>query len=115
MPKKSGASAPETVSGEVRLSSKTKRQHPNPPSNGASDTKFGSARHPRGRTEWERLCKATDMDTGQLRVSVGTPDKPLLTCEEAVRQRGAHRDLLLWVGPDIISTGEDEFPKKRFE
>ena len=115
MPKKSGASAQETAPREVGPSSKTKRQHPNPPSNGASDTKFGSALHPRSRTEWERLCKATDMDTGQLRGSVRTPDNPLLTYEEAVHQRGTARDLLLWVGPDIVPTEEDEFPKKRSE
>ncbi len=53
------------------------------------------------------------MDTGQLRGSVGTPDNPLLTYEEAVRQRGADRDLLLWVCPDIVPAGEDEFPKGR--
>ncbi len=57
----------------------------------------------------------TDMDTGQLRGSVGTPDNPLLTYEEAVRQRGTDRDLVLWVGQDIMPAGEDEFPKKRSE
>ncbi len=51
------------------------------------------------------------MDTEQLRGSVGTPDDPLLPYEEAVRQRGTDRDLVLWVGQDIIPAGEDEFPK----
>ncbi len=115
MPKKSGASAQETAPGEARPSSKTKRQRPNAPSSGASDTKFGSVLHPQSWTEWEQLCKATDMDTGQLKGNVGTPDNPLLTYEEAVRQRGPDRDLLLWVGPDIIPAKEDEFPKKRSE
>ena len=115
MSKKSGTSAQETAPGETGPSSKTKRQRPNPPCEGASDTKFGSARHPQRRTVWERLCKATNIDTGQLRGSVGTLDKPLLTYEEAVRQRGTDRDLVLWVGPDIIPAGEDEFPKKRSE
>ena len=98
MPKKSGASAPETVPREMGPSSKVKRQRPNPPNEGAFDTKFGSTRHPQSRTIWERLCKATDMDTGQLKGSVGTPDNSLLTYEEAMRQRDTDRDLLLWVG-----------------
>ena len=115
MPKKSGESAPEAVPGEMGPSSKAKRQRPNPPNEGASDTRFGSARHPRSRTVWERLCKATDMDTGQLKGSVGTPDDPLLTYEEAMRQLDMDRDLSLWVGPDIVPAGEDEFPKKRSE
>ncbi len=115
VPKKSGASAQETAPGEARPSSKTKRQRPNPPSSGASDTKFGSVLHPRSQTEWEQLCKATDMDTGQLKENVGTPDDPLFTYEEAVRQRGTDRNLLLWVGPDIVPAEEDEFPKKKSE
>ncbi len=114
-PKKSGASAQETAPGEAKPSSKTKWQRPNPPSSRASDTKFGSVLHPRSRTEWEQVCKATDMDTGQLKGNVGTPDDPLFTYEEAVRQRGTDRDLLLWVGPDIIPAEEDEFRKKRSE
>ena len=100
MPKKSETSAQETASGEIGPSSKTKWQHPN---------------HPRSQTIWEQLCKATDIDTGQLRGSVGTPENPLLTYEEAVRQRGTNRDLVLWVGQDIIPAREDEFPKKRSE
>ena len=79
MPKKPGTSAQETVPGEMGPSSKTKRQRPNPPSEEASDTKFGSAQHPRSRAVWERLCKATDIGTGQFRGNFGTPDKPLLT------------------------------------
>ena len=55
------------------------------------------------------------MDTGQLRGSIGTPDNPRLTFEEAIRQHGTDRDPVLWVGQDIISTGEDEFLKKRSE
>ncbi len=55
------------------------------------------------------------MNTGQLRGSVGTPDKPLLTYEEAVHQRGTDRDLVLWVCPDIIPAREEEFPKNRTE
>ncbi len=98
MPKKSGASATETFPGEVGPLSKVKRQLPNLPNEGAFDTKFGSARHPRSQAVWERLCKATDMDTGQLKGSVGTPDNSLLTYEEAMRQRDTDRDLLLWVG-----------------
>ena len=61
------------------------------------------------------MCKATEIDTGQLRGNVWTPDKPLLTYEEAVCQHGTDRNLVLWVGPDIIPAGEDEFPKKRTE
>ncbi len=103
---KPGTSAQKTTPGETGPSS-TKRQRPNPLREEASSTKFGSAQHPRNRTVWERLCKATDINTGQLRGSVGTPDKPLLTYEEAVRQRGTDRDLVLWVGPDIIPAGEE--------
>ncbi len=55
------------------------------------------------------------MGTGQLRGSVGTPDNPRLTFEEAARQCGMDRDLVLWVGQDILPAGEDEFPKKRSE
>ena len=113
LPKKTGASAQEIAPREVGPSSKAKRQRPNPPSEGVPDTKFRSARHPRSRSIWERLCKATDINTGQLRGSVGTPDNPLLTYEEAVRQRGTDRDLLLWAGPDIVPAREDEFPKGR--
>ena len=113
--KKSGTSAQKTAPIEARPSSKTKRQRLNPPNSRASNTKFGSALHPLSRTEWEQLCKATDMDTGQLKGNVGTPDDPLFTYEEAVHQRGTDRDLLLRVGPDIISAEEDEFPKKRSE
>ncbi len=82
--KKSGTAAPGTGPGETGPSSKTKQQRPTPAGEGASDTKFGSARHPRSRTVWERLCRMTDMGTGQLRGSVGTPDNPRLTFEEAV-------------------------------
>ncbi len=92
--------------------SKMKRQRSNPPSSDALSTKFGSALHPRGQAEWDQLCSATDVETGQLRGNVGTPDDPLFTYEEAVRQRGTGQDLLLYVGPDIIPTGDDEFPKK---
>ncbi len=113
--KKSGTAAPGTGPGETGPSSKTKRQRPSLAGEGASDTKFGSARHPRSQTAWERLCRMTDMGTGQLRGSVGTPDNPRLTFEEAVRERGMDRDLVLWVGQDIIPAGEDEFPKKRSE
>ena len=111
--KKSGTSAKETAPAEARPSSKTKRQRPNPPSSGALRTKFGSALHPRNRTEWDQLCKATDMDTGQLKGNVGTPDNPLFTYEETVHQRGTDQGLLLRVGQDIIPAEEDEFPKKR--
>ena len=55
------------------------------------------------------------MDSGQLKGNVGTPDEPLFTYEEAVRQRTPGRDLLLWVGPDIVLAEEDEFLKKRSE
>ncbi len=48
--------------------------------------KFGSALHPRNQTEWDQLCTATDMKTGQLRGSIGTSNDPLFTYEEAVRQ-----------------------------
>ncbi len=113
--KKSGTPAPETAPAEARPSSKTKRQRPNPPSSRALSTKFGSALNPRNRTEWEQLCKATDVDTGQLKGNVGTPDDPLFTYEEAVRQRGTDQCLLLRVGQDIIPAEEDEFPRKRFE
>ncbi len=112
---KSGTSARETALAEAKPSSKTKQRCPNPPSNGALSTKFGSALHPRNRTEWEQLCKATDMDTIQLKGHVGTPDDPLFTYEEAVRQRGTDQGLLLRVGQDIIPAEEDEFPKKKSE
>ncbi len=55
------------------------------------------------------------MDTGQLKGNVVTPDEPLLTYEEAVRQRTPGRDLLLWVGPDIVPAKEDEFPQKKVQ
>ncbi len=52
------------------------------------------------------------MDTGQLKGNVGTPDDPLFTYEEAVRQRGTDWDLLLRVSSDIIPAEENEFPKR---
>ncbi len=111
--KKLGTSAKETDPTEARPPSKKKRQHPSSPSSGALSTKFGSAAHPWNQTEWDRLCKATDMETGQFKGNVGTPDNPLLTYEEAAHQRGANQDLLLRVGRDIIPAEEDEFPKKK--
>ena len=113
--KKSGTSAKETAPAEAGPSSKTKRQRPNPPSSGALSTKFGSALHPRNQTEWDQLCKATDMETGQLKGNVGTPDDHLFTYEEAVHQRGTDQGLFLRVGQDIIPAKEDEFPKKKSE
>ena len=113
--KKSGTSAKETDPTEAGPSLETKRQRPNPLSSGALGTKFGSALHSRSQTEWDQLCKATDMETGQLKGNVGTPDDPLFTYEEAVRWRGAEQNLLLCVGQDIIPAEEDEFPKKKSE
>ncbi len=65
--KKSATSAKETDPTEAGPSSKTKRQCPNPPSSEALSTKSGSALHPRGQTEWDQLCSATDIETGQLK------------------------------------------------
>ena len=113
--KKSGTSVKETAPAEGVSSSKTKRQRPNPPSGGARSTKFGSALLPRNRTEWDQLYKATDMETGQLRGNIGTPDDPLFTYEEAVHQRGTDQGLLLRVGQDIIPAEVDEFLKKKSE
>ncbi len=84
--KKVGTSARETAPAEAGSSSRTKQQCLNPPSSTARSTKFGSALNPRNLTELEQLCKATDMDTGQLKGNVGTPDDPLFTYEEAVHQ-----------------------------
>ncbi len=111
-PEESGVSAKGAEPSKAGSLSKKKRQHSNSPSRGAPTTKFGSAARPRSQTEWNRLCKATDMETGQLKGSVGSPKESLFTYEEAVHQRGTDRDLLLCVGSDIIPAGEDEFPKK---
>ncbi len=75
--------------------------------------RFGS--HPRSQAEWDQLGSATDMETGQLRGNVGTPGDPLFTYEEAVHRRGMEQDLLLCVGPDIIPSEGEEFPKKKSE
>ncbi len=79
-----GTSAKEVDPTEAVPTAKTKCQRLNPPSREPLSTKFGSALHPRSQAEWDQLCSATDMETGQLRGNVGTPDDPLFTYEEAV-------------------------------
>ncbi len=113
--KKSGVLAKETDPTEAVPSSKTKRPRPNPPSSEVLSTKFGSVLHPRGQAEWDQLCSATDMETGQLKGNIGAPNDPLFTYEDAVHRRGTEQDLLLCVGHDIIPAEEDEFPKKKSE
>ncbi len=113
--KKSRTSAREIDPTEAGPSSRRKRQRPTHLSNEALTTKFGSASHPRGQTEWDQLCNATDMETGQLKGNVGTPDDPLFTYEEALYRRGMEQGLLLCVGHDIIPAEEDEFPKNKSE
>ncbi len=85
--KTSGISAKGANPAEAMPPSKTKRQRLDPPSSDVLSTRFRSALHPRSQTEWDRLCSATDYEKGQLRGNVGTPDEPLFTYEEAVRQR----------------------------
>ncbi len=107
-----GTSTKGTAPNEAVAPSKTTRQRPNPPSDDALSVKFGSALCPRNQDKWNQLCSMTDMKTGQLRRSVGTPDDPLFAYEEAVHQRGMGQDLLLCVGHDIIPTEKGELPKK---
>ncbi len=73
-----------------------------PRDNAALAASFGSASEPRDRALWNELCSTTDYETGQLRGDVGTPDDPLFTYEEVVRQRQAGQSLVLYVGGDII-------------
>ncbi len=109
----SGESAQEANPPKAESLSKKRRQHPDSPGGEDTTKTFGSAAHPRTQTEWNRLCEATDMETGHLKGSVGIPGEPLFTYEEAIRQRGTGQDLLLCVGSDIIPAEEDEFPKNK--
>ena len=110
--KASGTSAKGIGPMEAVPPSKMKRQRSNPPSSDAHSTQFGSALHLRGQAEWVQLCSATNMETGQLKGNVRTPNDPLFTYEGAVRQRGTEQGLLLCVGHDIIPIEDGDLPKK---
>ncbi len=63
---------------------------------------------PRDQSAWDDLCVATDFESGQLRGEIGTPENPRFTYEEAVHNRRSGRDLILYVGEDIVQPGSDE-------
>ena len=108
-----GEPAQESNPPKAETLSKKKGQQPDSPGGEDATRAFGTAARPWTWTKWDRLCEATDMGTGQLKGNVRTPGEPLFTYEEAVRQRGTGRDLLLCVGSDVILAGEDEFPQNK--
>ncbi len=56
---------------------------------------------------WDELCSITNYDTGWLLGDVGTPEDPMFTYEEAVRQRHCKQGLTLFVGDDIVPVEGD--------